>query len=37
VTALIVDDDRDTREMYTHYLTGQGSNTVEAEDGLFHA
>ena len=35
VTALIVDDDRDTRELYTQYLSRSGVNTVEAEDG-FH-
>ena len=34
VTALIVDDNRDTREMYTYFLASQGVNTVEAEDGL---
>lgn len=34
VTALIVDDDRTTREMYTHYLSRSGVNTVEAEDGV---
>lgn len=33
VTALIVDDDRDTREMYTYFLAGQGVKTIEAEDG----
>jgi CheY-like chemotaxis protein len=36
VTALIVDDDRDTREMYTLYLSAEGVNTVDAEGG-FHA
>ena len=34
VTALIVDDDRDTRELYTQYLSRSGVNTVEAEDGV---
>ena len=34
VTALVVDDDRDTREMYTLYLLAEGVNTVDAEDGL---
>ena len=34
VTALIVDDDRDTRELYTQYLSRSGVNTVEAEDGM---
>ena len=34
VTALIVDDDRDTRDLYTQYLSRSGVNTVEAEDGL---
>jgi two-component system, cell cycle response regulator DivK len=33
-TALIVDDDRDTREMYAYYLSAEGINTVEAEDGM---
>jgi two-component system, cell cycle response regulator DivK len=34
VTALIVDDDRDTRELYTQYLSHSGVNTVEAGDGM---
>lgn len=34
VTALIIDDDRDTRELYTQYLSRSGVNTVEAEDGV---
>ena len=34
VTALIVEDDRDTREMYSFYLSARGMNTVEAEDGV---
>lgn len=34
VTALIVDEDRDTRELYALYLSRSGVNTVEAEDGL---
>jgi CheY-like chemotaxis protein len=34
VTALVVDDDRDTREMYTLFLLAEGVNTVDAEDGL---
>ena len=33
-TALIVDDDRDARELYTYYLAGEGMNTVEADDGM---
>src|SRR5436190_11314707 len=33
-TALIVDDDRDTREMYCCFLSAVGVNTVEAEDGM---
>lgn len=33
-TALIVEDDRHTREGYSHYLSICGVNTVEAEDGL---
>jgi len=33
-TALIVDDDRDARELYTYYLAAEGLNTVEAEDGM---
>ena len=33
-TALIVDDDRAVREMYSSYLAAKGINTVEAEDGL---
>jgi CheY-like chemotaxis protein len=35
VTALIIHDNRDTREMYALYLSARGVNTVEAEDG-FH-
>ena len=34
ITALIVDDDRDTRELYAQYLSRSGLNTVEAEDGV---
>ena len=34
LTALVVDGNRDTREMYTHYLSSRGLNTVEAEDGV---
>jgi len=34
VTALIVDDHRDTRKLYTDYLSKKGVDTVEAEDGM---
>ena len=34
LTALVVDENRDTREMYTYYLASCGLNTVEAEDGI---
>ena len=34
VTALIIDHDADTRELYTQYLSRSGVNTVEAQDGM---
>jgi hypothetical protein len=35
VTALIVDKDRNTRELYTQYRSRSGVKTAEAEDGVY--
>ena len=32
--ALVVDDDRETREMYISFLSAAGVNTVDAQDGV---